>query len=190
MAILMEETQNYYKIEFEECKVMGLSVYVTYSVYKTTQDRENEKIRRSLLSAFITKVQQRITELNDGLLAAVSELGVEPSDIVDENGMIIAESYPELRAQQNELISLLNIPQQVYDNSYRYGDGIPAALEYTVSKEVLAEEYGFDENWVTDPIMLSAKAEVYCGEYEGEAISQEMYYTRLKTRLVGEHADC
>jgi hypothetical protein len=190
MAILMNETNNYYKIEFDECKIMGLSVYVVFSVYQTAEDREKEKVRRPLLTDFLTKVQQRITALNDGLLAKVEEMGVQPQDITDENGMILAEQYPEMRARQDELIKLQSIPQSVYENSYRYGDAVPAPLEYTISKEELVEKYGYDEVWTTDPIILSQKAEIYCGEYKGEEISMEFYYERLKAVMVGETEDC
>lgn len=190
MAILMNETNNYYKIEFDECKIMGLSVYVAFSIYQTADDREKEKVRRPLLTEFLTKVQQRITALNDGLLAKVEEMGVHPQDITDENGMILADQYPEMRAQQEELISLQAIPQSVYENAYRYGDAVPAPLEYTVAKAELIDKYGFDEVWVNDPIMLSTKAEVYCGEYGGEAITMEFYYNRLKAVMVGATEDC
>jgi hypothetical protein len=190
MAILMNETNNYYKIEFDTCKIMGLSVYVTVSVYQTPEDREKEKVRRPLLSGFLTKLQQRITALNDGLLAKVAEMGVQPQDITDENGMILADTYPEMRAQQDELIALQAMPQQIYDNAYRYGVSTPAPIEYFISNETLVADYGFDETWVTDPIMLSQQAEVYCGEYDGEAITMEFYYNRLKTVMVGATEDC
>ena len=48
---------------------------------------------------------------------------------------------------------------------------------------------GFNEEWITDPILLDGGAEVYAGEYNGESITHEFFYERLKA-VMGETVDC
>lgn len=188
MAILERSTNNYYKIDFDECMIKGNSVIVAFSTYHTTEDREKEKERRPLLSGFLTNVQQRLTALYDELISGCGAFGKSPEEIVDSDGVIL-EEYPELKAKQAEMNALDAMPQAVFERFYRYGDGILPQIEYSVSKELL-EGYGFDEIWITDPIRLTTKAQIYCGEYNGEAIGFELYYNRLKERMNDSIEDC
>lgn len=188
MAILEKETNNYFKIEFDECMVKGSDVYVMYSTYLTSADRDKEKERRPKLSAFLNNVQQRITELNEELLSAAAEMGKTPEELVGADGMI-PDAYPDLKAKQEELLALSDIPTAVYDRFYVRGDEQHTEIKYSVSKEVLTG-YGFEETWITDPIRLNVQAVVHCGEYYGETINQEFYYNRLKQRMSENIIDC
>lgn len=188
MAILEKSTDNYYKIDFDECMVKGTAVIVAFSTYKTTADREKEKARRPLLNKFLNKVQQRLTTLYSELVSECEALGKTPQEITDSEGVIL-DLYPELKAKQAEMNSLASMPQAVFERFCRYGDNALTEIEYTVSKEVL-EVYGFDESWITDPIRLTTKAQIYCGEYEGEAIGYEFYYGKLKERMNDSIEDC
>jgi hypothetical protein len=188
MAILELETQNYYKVEFDECMIKGLSAYVTYSTYKTTEDREKEKARRPLLTAFLNAVQQRLFTLDSEINEAVQTLGLTPADVTDGDGYIHAD-YPELRAKQDEILALSSVQQDVFGRFYLYGDGEVEDYNPTVSKDIL-EGYGFDETWLTDPVRLSMKAQIYCGEYGDEPITAEFYYNRLKERMSDQIEDC
>jgi hypothetical protein len=188
MAILDKETSNYYKIEFDECMIRCLSVYAVYSLYREPSDRLKEKERRPRITEFLNAVQQRIAQLNEELTAAVTELGLTPEDIVDADGYV-KEEYPDLRVKQKELLALTPMPQRVFERCYMYGDQAHADIEYSASKEALTS-YGYDETWVADPIRLTGKASVYCGEYNGEDITQEFYYSRLKTVMNDNIEDC
>ena len=188
MAILERSTNNYYKIDFDECMIKGTSVIVAFSTYQATEDREKEKARRPLLNEFLSNVQQRLTTLYNELISGCEALGKSPEEIVDSAGVIL-DDYPELKAMQAELNNLKSLPQAVFERFYQYGDNILPQIEYSVSKELL-EGYGFDEIWITDPIRLTTKAQIYCGEYNGEAIGYELYYNRLKERMNDSIEDC
>ncbi len=188
MAILEKSTDNYYKIDFDECMVKGAAVIVAFSTYKTTADREKEKMRRPLLNEFLNKVQQRLTTLYDELVSGCEALGKTPQEITDSEGVIL-DGYPELKAKQTEMNSLGSMPQAVFERFCRYGDNTLPEIEYTVSKSLL-EGYGFDKSWITDPIRLTTKAQIYCGEFQGEDITHEFYYNRLKTRMNNNIEDC
>ena len=51
MAIVEKSTNNYYKIDFDNCMIKGLSVIVAFSTYLSTEDRNKEKERRPLITA-------------------------------------------------------------------------------------------------------------------------------------------
>ena len=188
MAILEKSTNNYYKIDFDECMIKGTSVIVAFSTYQTTEDREKEKARRPLFNEFLTTVQQRLTTLYNELISGCEALGKSAEEIVGEDGVIL-EAYPELKAKQAEMNALEAMPQAVFERFYQYGDNIFPQIKYSVSKELL-EGYGFNESWITDPIRLTTKAQIYCGEYNGERISYEFYYNRLKERMNDSIEDC
>ena len=168
--------------------IKGLSVYVTYSTYKATAEREKEKVRRPQLTDFINNIQKRLSQLDYELNQAVADLALEPKDITDDNGLIREAEYPELRAKQDELMALSPISQEIFRRFYLYGGAEIEPYEYTVTKEVM-DAFGFDEAWIKDPILLSMKDQIYCGDYGGEPITQEFYYNRLKAKM-GETEDC
>jgi hypothetical protein len=188
MAILEKSTNNYYKIDFDECMIKGTAVIVAFSTYQTTEDREKEKDRRPLLNVFLNNVQQRLSTLYEELISGCETLGKRAEEIVDSEGVIL-DVYPELKSKQAEMNALESMPQAVFERFCQYGDNLLPQIEYTVSKELL-EGYGFDESWITDPIRLTTKAQIYCGEYNGEAIGYEFYYNRLKERMNDSIEDC
>ena len=58
--------------------------------------------------------------------------------------------------------------------------------------EEIAEQLvalGFEEEWITEPVRITAGAEVCVGDYNNEPITYEFYYDRLKT-VMGETEDC
>lgn len=188
MAILERSTNNYYKIDFDECMIKGTLVIVAFSTYKTTEDREKEKACRPFLNEFLNNVQQRLTTLYNELISGCEALGKNPEEIIDSNGVIL-EAYPELKSKQAEMNALESMPQAVFERFYQYGDNILPQIEYSVSKELL-EGYGYNESWITDPIRLTTKAQIYCGEYNGETIGYEFYYNKLKERMNDSIEDC
>lgn len=189
MAILEKTTNNYYKIDFDNCMIKGLSVIVAFATYLTAADREKEKVRRPLLTAFINAIQQEIGEKYNLLMAKVKELGISSETDVDEQGLIKPSVNAELRNLQIEISNLSAMPDQVYEHSYRYGTEEPQEIVWHYGKEELSQ-YGFDEVWITDPIRLTAMAQIYCDEYNGEDITHEFYYNRLKTRMNESVEDC
>lgn len=189
MAILEKSTNNYYKIDFDNCMIKGLSVIVAFSTYLSTEDRNKEKERRPLITAFLNAVQQTVGPKYEQLMGMVAEYGISAESDIDEAGLIKESVNAEARALQIEIDNLSNMPNQIYEHCYRYGDNEPAEINWVVSKEKLME-YGFDVEWIKDPIRLSAVAQIYCDEYAGEPITHEFYYNRLKTRMSQEVEDC
>lgn len=189
MAILEKETKRYYKVAFEECTIMGLTVYVSIYEYATKEDRDNEKVRKHPITKCINKIQQRIDVLQEELTSAVSLMGKTPEEIMDELGLIVADQYPELRAKQDELMRIQDWPILICQNAYRYGDNTVRAFNYAEHKEEL-EGYGFKEEWVNNPIHIVGHFEGNCGPYKGEPITTEFFYNRFKKLLVGDYIDC
>jgi hypothetical protein len=184
MAVLEKQTGNYYKVDFDECLIKGTGVYAAYAVYKDESERLKEKEREPKIKAFVTALHDRITALNSEILTAVEAMGKEPQDIVDDKGVILS-SYPELRSKQKEILALSPVAMRVFERCYTYGDEV---REEYIPDTALLSAYGYDNAWLESPIRLTAKALIYCGEYEGEQINQAFYYNRLKERR-GETED-
>jgi hypothetical protein len=183
MAILENETSNYYKILFDECKIEGMSVMVAFEAYKSAAEREKEKQREGLWALFFDKVEVKIGELYNGLINRVQSEGLNPLEILSqtEENKIDGLRFPELRQKQEELHGLEQAADSVRDAFYIYAYESPRAISGSVTQRLTP--YGFDEAWVSDPVVLASKAEVYCGEYEGEPLTNEFYYNKLKKKM-------
>lgn len=101
MAILENETNNYYKINFDLCSIRGLKVYVNYSAYKTQSERNKEKQRHSLIADFGDNLQKYRAAIYDELIASIGELRQEPKDIISSDDKIDEIRFPELREKQD-----------------------------------------------------------------------------------------
>jgi hypothetical protein len=84
MALLEKVTNHYYKIDFDRCAVRGLKVFVTYSIYKDTAEREKEKERQSKWAEFFQKLRERLQSKYDTLLQSISDEGLTPEQVLSE----------------------------------------------------------------------------------------------------------
>lgn len=182
MAVLEKETNNYFKIEFEDCMVKGNSVIVAFSTYVTDEERNKEKQRRPLFTLFFNNLQTLINSLQNEIIFSVENLKKSPEEILDSMGKIRREAYPELRAKQDTIIELEQMHNSIFERCYVYGNIEHSPLEEMENKEILIG-LGYDENWLKEPIRLTTRAQVYCGEYSGEKIAHAFYYNRLKTKM-------
>ena len=90
---------------------------------------------------------------------------------------------------QNKLLSLEPFEQEIGDRLFkdRYDEKESLIITDDVKKELKA--LGFDEEWVISPVLLDGGGEVYTGDYDGEPITYEFFYERLKS-VMGETEDC
>jgi len=191
MALLEKATNNYYKIEFDKCAIRGLKVYVNFSVYKSAAERDKEKERECKWAEFFRKLRESLHNQYSGLLAQIEAQGLKPEQVLSatEEGKIDAEKYPVLRIAQDKMNALEPFELGIGERLYRYGDNEKSAL--VIPSELLDEliTLGFDDAWITDPVLLDGGAEVCTGEYHGEPITHELFYERLKA-VMGETEDC
>jgi len=191
MAILEKATNNYYKIEFDRCAVRGLKVFVSFSVYKSAEERDKEKQRESLWAEFFRKLRESLHTQYTGLLAAIEAQGLTPEQVLcaTEDDKIDLELYPELRAAQDKFNALQPFETAIAERLFQYGDSIKPEIE--IPESVLSElkALGFEEDWITDPVEFNGGAEVNTGDYNGEPITHELFYERLKS-IMGETEDC
>ena len=187
MALLEKITNNYYKIDFDLCAVRGLKVFVAYSIYKDTAERENEKERQSKWAEFFQKLRERLQSKYDTLLQSISNEGLTPEQILE--GMIDSAKYPELREMQNKLLELEPFEQAIGDRLFKYKDIEKESLIIPDEVKAELEELGFEQAWIDLPILLDGGGEVLAGDYNGEPITYELFYERLKS-VMGETEDC
>lgn len=192
MAILENETGNYFRAEFDESSVRGSRVYVTYSTYVTSEDRQKEKDRVDEISNFINAANVMATAKYTALMEGVQAQDCAPEELAEEDNanLIDGDRFPELRTLQDDMFKIQNLLTYVARNSEVYqGVELAPATLVELSQDTL-DELGYKAEWVEDPVNLGIKAEVYCGEYSGEAIDHEFFYNRLKTVMSDNITNC
>ena len=191
MAVLEKATNNYFKIDFDNCSVRGLKVFVKFFAYADAAEREKEKAREGKIAEFFRKLRENLQTQRDNLFMQIEAAGFTPEQVLSpaEENKIDAAKFPALRELQERWNALEPYERRIGDSLYRYGNSEPPCFE--ASEEIMQQltELGFEEEWITDPIHITAGAEVCAGDYGGEPISQEFYYGRLKT-VMGETDDC
>lgn len=191
MALLEKVTNHYYKIDFDRCAVRGLKVFVNYSIYKDTSEREKEKERQGKWTEFFQKLRENLQSQYDNLLESISNEGLTPEQVLSEieEGMIDLAKYPELRELQNKLLELEPFEQAIGDRLFKYKDIDKETLIIPDEVKAELETLGFEQQWIDLPVLLDGGGEVYAGDYNGEPITYEFFYERLKT-VMGETEDC
>ena len=130
MAILEKATNNYYRINFDTCAVRGLKVFVSFSAYKSAEEREKEKQRVGKWAEFFQKIRESLHTQYTGLLAQVEAAGLKPEQVLSESeeGKIDAVKFPALRAAQDKANALEPFEKGIGERLYRYGDNEKPAL--------------------------------------------------------------
>lgn len=197
MAILEKSTGNYYKIIYEECMVKGNDVIVAYEVYKTANERDKDKSREQEVKDFIVATQIKVSDLHRQIMTEIEALGLEPPDVLSqtETDKIDKDKYPALRAIQDEMNGLENLMHEVGSKIYAVGiEQIEAlatkATARSASKTVAATESGFNQEWIDDPVCITGRMLFNVGQYNGEPITREFYYNRLKKFMNDSIEDC
>lgn len=191
MALLEKSTNNYYKIDFDRCAVRGLKVFVNYNIYKDISEREKEKERQGKWTEFFQKLREKLQSQYDTLLQSISNEGLETEQVLSESeeGMIDSAKYPNLRELQNKLLELQPFEQMIGDRLYKYKDIEKETLVIPDDVREEIETLGYQREWTDSPILLDGGGEVYAGDYNGEPITYEFFYERLKT-VMGETENC
>lgn len=179
MANLEKDTGHYYRVLFEECMIKGSSVVVAYEIYNTASERDKEMQRERAWKDYQNNVNARPNALYDQLIGGIEKQGLQPNDALSqsEEGKIDSDSYPELRALQDELNNLEDLHNGITSRFYSIGTIESKTRVATIDNDLALIENGFDEEWVIDPIVIAGKAQLYAGEYNGEPITHEFYYT-------------
>jgi hypothetical protein len=75
------------------------------------------------------------------------------------------------------------------DRLFKYKDIEKETLVIPNDVREEIEALGFQREWTDFPILLDGGGEVYAGDYNGEPITYEFFYERLKT-VMGETENC
>ena len=191
MALREKATNHYYKINFDLCAVRGLKVFVNFSVYNSTEEREKEKERQGKWTEFFQRLRGNLQSQYDALIKAIDAEGLTPEQVLSESeeGMIDLTKYAELRAMQNNLLNLEPYEQEIGNRLFKYSDDEKKTLIIPANIKNELEGLGFNEEWIASPVLLDGGGEVYTGDYHGEPITYEFFYERLKS-VMGETEDC
>ena len=191
MALREKATNHYYKINFDLCAVRGLKVFVNFSVYKSTEQREKEKERQGKWTEFFQRLRENLQSQYDALIKAIDTKGLTPEQVLSESeeGMIDSAKHSELRIMQNKLLNLEPFEQEIGDRLFKYSDDEKKTLIIPAKIKNELEGLGFEEEWIASPVLLDGGGEVYTGDYRDEPITYEFFYERLKS-VMGETEDC
>jgi len=191
MAVREIATKNYYKINFDNCAVKGLKVFVNLSVYLDTAEREKEKERTPKWAEFFQKLSANLQGQRDNLFAQIDAAGLTVDGVLSktEENKIDGALYPDLRELQERWNALEPFEHLLGNSLFRYGDAELPCIEISEKIGEQLAALGFEEAWILDPVRITAGAEVCTGDYKGEQICHSFYYDRLKT-VMGETEDC
>lgn len=191
MALREKATNHYYKINFDLCAVRGLKVFVNFSVYNSTEERDKEKERQGKWTEFFQRLRENLQSQYDALIKAIDTKGLTPEQVLSqsEEGMIDSTKYAELWTMQNNLLSLEPYEQEIGNRLFKYRDDAKNTLIIPDEIKKELEALGFEEEWIASPVLLDGGGEVYTGDYDGEPITYEFFYERLKS-VMGETEDC
>lgn len=180
MALLNNESKQYIKILFDECKVMGLSVYVTYSVYLAEEERMKDKERAEAFTKFYMNLREKIDIEEKEITAECEKYGVNRLDPNTDISKMPSDIFEHLTDKGAKSSKLAYIERNLFFNLYKFENNETPVIEIGEKLDVLVG-LGFDPNWVSNPIRLAGKVEAYCGEYNGESINHSFYYNKLKS---------
>lgn len=191
MAVREIATNNYYKINFDLCAIRGLKVFVNFSVYQSADEREKEKERGDKWAEFFRKLRESLDAQYTELLAEIEASELTPEQVLSqtEENKIDGELYPALREAQDKMDALEPYEKSIGAGLFRYEENENQPL--VIPSEVLSElsALGFEDEWIVSPVLLGGGAEVNTGDYNGEPITHELFYERLKS-VMGETEDC
>lgn len=153
MAILENETQNYYRIDVEHSFVQNNMVYANIIVYATENDRKLEKVRMPEFEAFDQNSMKMFTSLSK-----------------NEQNTEICEEF----AKALNLISRMR---------YAKGETKEVESTLNSSFSSLITDCGFKKEWIDTPIRIIATKIINCGKYNEEKLTEEYIYDKLKSKM-------
>lgn len=160
MAIVQNEVNNYYKIIFEETGVYNGFVYVTVKGYATENDRLKEKERANAFELFNNSVENLLTQMQNDLESDYNEYKADFVERIERTHYIIKHNSVLVNDQQPT----------------------PFVMDKDVKKILL--QLGLDDNFYLDPVRMIIVAKINCGVYNGEELTPEFYYSRLKSVIL------
>lgn len=191
MAVLEKATNHYYKINFDRCAVRGLKVYVNYNIYDSLQERDKEKDREAHWAVFFQKLRENIENRHRDIMLALEEKNLTPEEVLSENeeDKIDGVNFPELIAMQEDMNLLETLEKEIGERLFVFIDKEQQELVIPDHLMIVLISLGFQNEWISSPILLKGGGEVYCGKYNNEKITYELFYGRLKG-VMGDTEDC
>ncbi len=188
MAIKEQSTGQYIKVLFNECKVVGLSVYASYRTYKDTSEREKEKSRESDVGQFLINLRAKISERDTAITNECESYGINRYDRNENGESLPNDVFDRLLIEGEKVSRLMLFEREFIELFYGYSEEIKETT-YTEEELNYLETLGYNKEWVADSVKLLSKVEAYCGEYNGETICHEFYYNKLKENFDTEIVD-
>jgi hypothetical protein len=87
------------------------------------------------------------------------------------------------------LLELEPFEQAIGDRLFKYKDIEKETLIIPDEVKAVLQALGFEQQWIDLPVLLDGGGEVLAGDYDGEPITYEFFYERLKS-VMGETEDC
>lgn len=189
MALINVENYNYYKINFEKCKIMGNNIYSNYSIYVSEHDRVKEKQRYDERTAFCQKLREYIFNGQKSIDEEFEKYKVDPHNPLSNFSLIPEEVLVTIKQQEEHYGRLEEIERALLRKFYVVNNETHPIVDVENFIEIL-NNLGFKSEWTRDPINLYGETEIYCGEYNGEKIESSLFYNKIKTVMLETLVDC
>lgn len=189
MALSNKDTLQYYKINYDECKIKGDKIYTNFFVYITEREREKEKLRYESQVTFYQNLQNFISDLQKRVDDQIVAYGINPYEINCNYSNIPSDVLGRLENESNIVNKYREIEHVVPHKFYIIN--VDTSISIDIGNELSnLIEMGFLMEWVNDPIRMCSSIEVCCGDYNGEKIEPALFYNKMKTVIIEPLVDC
>jgi hypothetical protein len=163
MALIVKadnvEKNFYKKILLDKCHANINGIYAVVVTFKNKEEREKDKSRIDAVQSFISNVEFKVEELRN---------------MIDEN----------LRVQQSsEFEPILKITTNFFFHIYKSIVEEDQRSEFSEEELTLAESYGFNREWVQNPVIVVKEEEIWLEEYNQQEFTLETFYSILKEKI-------
>ncbi len=90
---------------------------------------------------------------------------------------------------QDKLNELEHLEIEIGERLFKFSNTEREDLVIKEDMEQDLETLGFEMEWITNPIKFNGGGEVFAGDYNGDEITHEFFYERLKA-VMGDTEDC
>lgn len=157
MALLTSIPIQYIKINVEESYYFSNTLFIKLIYYISEDSRQKEKNREMTIQSFLESSNSYFEQLD----------------------------WDSLSATQQEDIVLIDFVCGIVQNkkTILFGQSPATIPELTTSAETILDSWGFNPEWITDPVYVYGKFALNCGEDTSNNLELTYLYDKIKTKI-------
>lgn len=187
MAIKNKNSGAYIKLDLGSCYADVNGMHVSYTIYKSKEEREFEKQRKSEIERFSKSVNSFILKSRRSIEEKVNELVKSGVPETEED---FIKMLPKELIKEIELIDSIDNEFRVIMEFTEISDG-QDVFSGKINNIKFFTEHGYNSEWLKIPIRLKNSSTVLSSFVTGKAINTVNMYKELKNVFKKEeYIDC